>query len=130
VTLPGGPTPAGAEGFNYGNGALATSLWPKGRLVAGRLPDGGYYAEIDPDDGSIHAKLGWWRGRQGRLRIDGRRLGRPARRLRASVPSGYGLSGFQPSGVVFPTTGCWRVRGRVGDASLTFVVRVTKRRAS
>jgi hypothetical protein len=37
--------------------ALAVVLWPKGRLLAGRLPDGSSYAEIEPD-GSISAKLG------------------------------------------------------------------------
>jgi len=30
--------------------------------------------------------------------------------------------------VTFPTRGCWKVIGRVGDARLTFVVRVVKRR--
>ena len=78
------------------------------------------------DDGSIHAKLGWWRGAPGRLRITGRRLDAAAPPLEAHVPAGYGQRGFQPTGLVFPTVGCWRVEGRVGDTRLTFVVKVTR----
>jgi hypothetical protein len=44
------------------------------------------------------------------------------------VPDGYGATGFQATAVTFPTTGCWKVVGGVGDAGLTFVVRVTVRR--
>src|SRR5918997_1699682 len=94
VTLPGGAIPAGAQGFDFGNRDLAVALWPKGRLVAGRLPDGSSYAETRPD-GSIVAKLGWWRGAAGRLRIEGERLDAPAPPLRADVPAGYGPTGFQ-----------------------------------
>ena len=39
----------------------------------------------------------------------------------ADVPSNYGTTGFQPSGVSFPTEGCWEVTGHVGDTTLTFV---------
>ena len=38
----------------------------------------------------------------------------------------YGDTGFIPSTVTFPTTGCWRVVGKQGGASLTFVVKVAK----
>src|SRR4051812_913753 len=72
VTHPGGDLPAEARGLNYGNRSLAVALWRRGRLVAGRLPDGGRLADINPD-GSISAKLGWWRGVEGRLRVTGRR---------------------------------------------------------
>lgn len=115
----------GADAFNYGNSCLRVSLWRRGRLVAGILPDGGAMAIIN-SDGSISAKLGWWRGVPGMLAITGRRLDASAARLRADVPRGYGAWGFQPSGLTFPTIGCWRVDGRVGRASLTFVVKVTK----
>jgi hypothetical protein len=38
----------------------------------------------------------------------------------------YGLTGFQPSALVFPTEGCWQVTGRVANkTSLTFVTLVT-----
>ena len=38
-----------------------------------------------------------------------------------------GATGFQATGVTFPTTGCWKVEGRVGDARLAFVVSVRRR---
>jgi hypothetical protein len=123
VTPPKGTAP---EGFNYGDRALAVALWPKGELVAGRLPDGGSYAEIEPD-GSVVAKLGWWRGVEGRLRIEGERLDAPAAPLRADVPDGYGPTGFQATALTFPARGCWKVVGSAGRASLTFVVRVSRR---
>jgi hypothetical protein len=118
----------GPEAFNFGGPRLRAHLyWPGGRLAAGILPDGGSMATVE-DDGSIHTKVGWWRGVPGRLRVTGRRLDAAAPPLRASVPGGYGPRGFQPTGLVFPTVGCWRVVGQVGDARLTFVVRVTKLR--
>ena len=61
------------------------------------------------------------------MSIDGRRLDAPAPPLRAAVPDGYGDRGFQGSGIIFPTEGCWEINGQVGAARLTlvnFVIRV------
>ena len=77
-------------------------------------------------DGSLQMKFPWWRGVQGELSIAGRRLDTTAPPLRADIPGGYGASGFQASALTFPTPGCWEVTGRVGSASLTFVVDVVK----
>jgi hypothetical protein len=116
-----------AAGFNYGNALLRAHLyWPRGTLTAGVLPDGGAMAIVNADR-SISLKLGWWRGVPGKLRISGRRLDARAPRLRADVPDGYGSRGFQPTGLTFPTVGCWRVVGELGRARLTFVVRVVVR---
>lgn len=80
---------------------------------------------INPD-GSIYAKFGWWRAGSKRPTIVGWRLGgEPTVRLHADVPGSYGY-GFQATGLTFPTTGCWRVTGRFGNARLTFTVLVTK----
>ena len=127
VTLPGGKVPSAApKGFDHGNRSLGVALWPGGELVAGRLPDGSSYAEVMPD-GGIAAKLGWWRGAIGELTIRGERLDASAPPLRADIPDGYGRTGFQATGVIFPTEGCWKVVGSVGRASLTFVVLVRDR---
>jgi len=82
------PASSPAAGFNYGTAALRVQLgWPKGTLAAGILPDGGSRAIVE-ENGSIHAKLGWWRGVPGALRITGRRLDADAPPLRAHVPTG------------------------------------------
>ena len=124
IVLPGAGLTAAA--FNYGNASLRAQLWPHGKLLAGSLPDGGAWATINRD-GSISAKLGWWRGPPGgRLVITGRRLDGVASPLHAHVPRGYGSRGFQPTGLTFSTAGCWQVVGKVGHAKLTFVVKITK----
>jgi hypothetical protein len=134
VTLPNHVVPpdAGftAAGFNYGTAYLRAHLyWPRGTLTAGIRPDGGAMAIVNPD-GSIYAKLGWWRGTPGRLVVRGRRLDGRAPPLRADVPpsESYGDVGFIPTGLTFPTVGCWQVTGKVRNASLAFVVRVVKLR--
>jgi hypothetical protein len=123
--LPRGAGQFSPSQFDYGTRRLRVELWPHARLPAGILPDGGSYARILPD-GSIWAKVGWWRGLPGRLRITGRRLDASAPPLRSDVPEGYGETGFVATGLTFPTVGCWKVVGRLGPASLTFVVEVSK----
>jgi hypothetical protein len=121
VTRPNGAAPprVGAQaGVNHGNTKLWTALWPGGVIRA--EPD---YVD---KDGSIHMKFGWWRGVSGRLSIQGRRLDGQAPPLRAEVSDGYGDRGFQASGVIFPTEGCWEITGQVGTARLTFVNFVIK----
>ena len=126
VARPPYPDPA-QPSFNYGNATIRVALSPaNGRIVAGRLPGGGQRATIN-DDGSIDAKFGWWRSGSGKIRISGRRVDGPSPPLRADVPGGY-PAGFQASALTFPRTGCWRVSGRYGGASLTFTVLVSKSR--
>ncbi|WP_155357293.1 hypothetical protein [Acrocarpospora macrocephala] len=129
VTLPAkGPSSIPEEALfgwerSHGDGTLAVGgLWPKGVIEAG--PD---FVE---QDGSIRMKFGWWRGVPGKLGITGRRLDGPAPNLRADVPVGYEPTGFQASGLYFPTEGCWEVTGRLGTTSLVFVTYVTKTAAS
>ena len=105
------------SGTQNGNGKLSTVLYHPVLRVTRRNRQ---------PDGSIAEKFPWWRAVRGELRISGLRLDGPARPLRALVPEGYGESGLQASAIVFPTEGCWRVTGRVGRTSLTFVVLVGK----
>jgi hypothetical protein len=127
VTLPGsaGEPPFDKAslfggGSSYGNAAMwVGGLWPGGVLAAEP-------AFVEPD-GSVRVKLGWYRIVPGTLSISGRRLDAAAPPLRSQVPQGYGDSGFQSSGVAFPTEGCWEVTGKAGTGSpLTFVVYVLK----
>lgn len=123
ATLPNGSTPPGERPTrtHHGNGSLWTVLWPEGTVVF--RPGGpGFVLE----DGSLQMKFPWWRGLRGRLVIEGRRLDAGAAPLRAHIPAGYGASGFQATGVIFPTPGCWEVTGHLGDTSLSFVVNVVK----
>jgi hypothetical protein len=120
VTRPNGaPPPEGeAPGGNYlGNGRLWTVLWPKGMVV---VPPNG----VEPD-GGLGMKFPWWRAPDihGALHIIGheRTLGFP---VRADIPDGYGDTGFQASGIVFPVEGCYQVTGEAGGAQLTFVTMV------
>lgn len=119
VTLPNGDNPPGQNSpFSYGNGRLWVELW---------WPDGHIRARKDDvrPGGGFAIKVPWTRGVQGQLSITGRQLDAEAPLVRARVPDGYGSSGFQASGVIFPTPGCWEVVGRVGRVSLTFVTWVT-----
>jgi hypothetical protein len=87
---------------NYGNGKLWTTVWSDGK-VAFRPGGPGFVLP----DGSVAMKFPWWRGVEGKLTIQGRRLDAAAAPLRAEVPEGYGDTGFQASEIIFPTTGCW-----------------------
>ena len=120
----GGPRrERGPAGDYYGNGRLFVTLYyPK--LVARSVER----------DGSVWEKFGWWAdGPTAMLVISGRRLDRPAPPLRSRVHAGWPANeepfrgtAFWSSGIGFPTAGCWRVTGRSGRTSLTFVVRVVK----
>lgn len=123
VTMPDGRSASKgvAPGF-YGTKALSVSIAaPDGTVV---FKPGG--AGFVLPDGSLSMKFGWQRGVRGALTISGRRLDATAPPLRASIPAGYGDIGFQATGLIFPTTGCWEVTGRVNNASITFITRVVK----
>lgn len=106
-------------GSSYGNGKLwVGGLWPGGVIDAG--------PEFVDADGAVGMKFGWWRAVAGKLRITGRRLDAAAPPAQGFVPGGYGATGFQASGVTFPTEGCWQITGKVGMTTLTFVTFVVK----
>ena len=122
VTQPNGATYTGEPaGGNHGNDALVTWLWPQGKVV---FKPGG--AGFVLSDGALSMKFGWWRRLSGPLRLEGRRLDGQAPAMRARIPNGYGDTGFQSTALIFPTSGCWEVTGRVGDGSLTFITLVEK----
>lgn len=101
------------------NDALWTTTWPDGKVVF--RPGGPGFIDTD---GALGMKWGWLRRIAGDLIVGGRRLDAEAPPARAYMNSGYGNVGGQPIYLVFPTPGCWQITGRLGDRSLTFVVRV------
>ena len=124
VTIANGKAPPGERrsSLDHGNGRLWTVL-PPGGIDRGGTPE---------PDGSTSQKYPWWTvGTEGDLTIEGRRLDTAvAAPLHARVNSGLPDTpfatvpggSFWSSAISFPSAGCWQVTGRVGAASLTFVV--------
>jgi hypothetical protein len=98
----------------YGNDALWVTLTRDGIVRA------------TARDGRLAEKIGWVRLIDGDLTISGRRLDRAAPPVQASVPPGYGSRGFQASGVIFPSEGCWEITGRIDNRDLRFVLDVQR----
>lgn len=108
------------SGGIYGKGGLQATLPLKGRFVF--KPGGPGFVD---SDGALGIKFGWERRVKGTLSVGGHRLDGPSAPARAYLTD-YGDFGFQPSYLVFPTPGCWRITGRVADETLTFVLLVEK----
>ena len=103
----------------YGNDSLATMLWPDGTVVFRPGGPGSVLA-----DGALRMKFIWVKRPGATLRIEGTRLDGPAPSLRFDIPGGFDGEYFQPSALIFPAPGCWKVTARAGGKSLTFVTRV------
>jgi hypothetical protein len=131
LTVPNGSSPVKANAphapmndelrnsnWNHGNSALWVMLPTNGVVTASELER----------DGWLRVKFPWWRGVRGQLTVEGRRLDAPAPPMRcdAATIAQNGDLGLNPCLLFFPTEGYWEITGRVGDRSLTFVVRVLK----
>ncbi|MGH3932802.1 MAG: hypothetical protein ACRDTF_22830 [Pseudonocardiaceae bacterium] len=116
------PPPGVSPSALFGAGASHGN----GQLWVGGLGDGGVIEDLPAEGDPISTKFGWWRVTPGGLKITGRRLDAAAPPLSADVPDGYGETGFQASGVNFPTPGCWEITGQVGVTTLTFVTYVVE----
>jgi len=127
ITQPSGKQPPEVADLGrmdgLGNDALWVSLvmWSEQPGIVA-VPNDDH---LQPDGRVIELKWAWYRYASGRLTITGQRLDAPAPPLEADVPDGYGKTGFQVSGLTFPTDGCWQITGQVGDAEpITVVVDV------
>jgi hypothetical protein len=68
-------------------------------------------------------KVLWIRPQGRQLTISGRRLDANASPATATIPCCY-PTGFQASGLTFPTEGCWQISAKAGTSELTFITRV------
>lgn len=125
VTEPNGMTPPGEQSnpLHHGNGDIYTALWPDGIIPFSANGPGTIRA-----DGSLLMKFPWWRGEgvSGPLQIRGRDLSGGLGEVSAEIPEGYGETGFQASGLVFPEEGCWEITATVGDTELVIVQEVIR----
>ena len=94
-----------------------------------RLPkDTGLPAQYDPTLKTLATKFPWWRTLNGKLTVTAQRLDGPTGQFQAQIgsPEEYGDIGFDPSYILWPSTGCWRLTGTVAGRSLTVTVRVVR----
>jgi len=68
-------------------------------------------------------KVLWIRPAGAELTVSGRRLDASAPPMKATIPCCY-PTGFQASGLAFPTEGCWEIVAVAGTSQLTFVTKV------
>ncbi|MFL6551321.1 MAG: hypothetical protein ACJ8OJ_21725 [Povalibacter sp.] len=109
------------EGGPYGNAALKANLPGAGKFVF--KPGGPGFVD---QDGGLGIKFSWERLIPGRLVVGGHRLDGDAPPARSYMSPSVEDIGAQGTYLVFPTPGCWEITGRVGDATLTFVLLVEK----
>jgi hypothetical protein len=68
-------------------------------------------------------KVVWIRPQGTNLEISGHRLDGEAPPMDARIPRGY-ITGFQVTGLIFPSEGCWEVIATAGKSELRFVTQV------
>ena len=110
------PESSPAGGF-YGNSNLAVGVPPDGILKS-----------RDPD-GKLFDKMVWVGTTfRGTLRVAYRRLEVTAPAIRAVTVAGTlgGYNGPSWASRMYFDRGCWEVTGRIGDATLSFVVAVAR----
>jgi hypothetical protein len=101
---------ADSFGFGYWYVNADRTIW------AGPLPDGKSW-----EAGS--QKVAWIRPKGEDLTISGHRLNVEKPHLHAEIPCCY-LTGFQVTGLIFPTEGCWEVLAKAGKNELRFITYV------
>ncbi len=109
------------RGGSIDNEEIAVGNPSEGRIVF-RPGGGGFVTE----DGWLGWKVLWNRFVKGRIHIEGHRIDGDAPPLRAVLAPTIEDIGIQPSYLVFPTTGCWKINARIKSEPLSLVVRVEK----
>ena len=92
-----------------------------------RSPDGMIWASQGghwfAGDGN---KVLWAKPPRSHLQVSGRRIDGPAPPLEAQLPDGY-PGGYQASGLLFATAGCWEITAQADNSLLRFVAAVYPR---
>jgi hypothetical protein len=110
---------------------MAVREKPPQQPGAGPLGEGPWYVN---DDRSIWAPALKWKAGKGEkviwirpwgkdLAVTGRRLDGPTVPLKFKAPCCYPW-GFQVTGLMFPTEGCWEVTVKAGKSKLIFIIQV------
>ena len=86
-------------------------------------PDHTLWANADLPYRAGDNKVLWVKPVGSTLVVTGHRLDGDAPPLTASIPCCY-PDGYQASGLIVPSPGCWKVDAVAGDRSLSFTVRV------
>lgn len=113
------PIPPDPDDFYGENGLYVTIGNPIGHFPID--------SELVSEDGAIFDKFVWYRhgDAEGQLSITVENTAQWfPNDPEIIVPSGYGSSGVQASGITFPGPGCWEITGTSGDVSITFTVRL------
>jgi hypothetical protein len=113
--------PPGFAPLWYGNSSVGTALWPEGQVI---VRPGGPGAVLD--DGALRMKFLWVKRPGLRLQISGARVDDSSVVLRVQANDEFTAQGIQPSYLIFPTPGCWRVTAKAGAETLSFVTAVVK----
>lgn len=72
---------------------------------------------------SASNKVIWLRPAASNLILSGQRLDDASPPMEATIPCCY-TTGFQVTGLYFPTGGCWEVTAQAGESQLLFVVEI------
>ena len=72
-------------------------------------------------DGALRMKFFWLKTAGLPLSISGHRVDKTSLVLRSEVSREFDHRGFQPSYLIFPTVGCWRVTATAGRETVSFV---------
>jgi hypothetical protein len=121
--------PSSANACSVTRSTLASRRFGSSRLWV-TLPLGGvlHVKRNWPDDGMFGTKIGWTpdRNRNLTLTVSGRRVDAAGRMRVLGVFWGHSSTGkgSWASAVAFPAGGCWRITGRAGATTVSYVVRV------
>jgi hypothetical protein len=117
--VPDDQLPTNVRGFDANGLIGAGSIWTSPRSLTTEP----WYNDVR---GEYRLKMPWFRTKPGRLALTGKRLDGPARfRADTAKPGDYAPTGFEPSALMFSTTGCWKITAHHRQSSFVFYVQIS-----